>query len=113
MYRRAEYQTCPQEQLDQKQNGQKNEEFFQRRWPAMIDHLARAENYRKRAASCRLVANQVSSAEFGKCYRSLADHYAFLAFYEEDFTRRAVAASLNSQDHRQRVTPPVSRGSAA
>jgi len=79
----------------------------------MVDHLARAENYRKRAASCRLVASEISSAKFGKCYRSLADHYTLLADYEEDFARRANSVSLNSQDHRPRGTPRTPRASAA
>jgi len=57
----------------------------------MVDHLAWAENYLKRADKCRAAAETVSSARFGECYRLVADYYLNLANYEEDYARRAVA----------------------
>jgi hypothetical protein len=51
----------------------------------MVDHLACAENYRKRADKCRAAADKVSSARFGDCYRLVADYYLFLANYEEAY----------------------------
>jgi hypothetical protein len=57
----------------------------------MVDHLARAEGYRDRAAKCRSTAKKISSISIGGCYRLLADHYVFLADLEEDFVRRSTA----------------------
>lgn len=64
----------------------------------MVDHLARAQGYRNRAAKCQVSAKSTSSAEFGECYRLLEKYYLMLANLEEDFGRKQVAALL----------PPVS-----
>lgn len=55
----------------------------------MVDHLEWADNYRKRAESCRSIGEDVSSREFRDCYRLLVKHYLSLADFEEDFARRA------------------------
>lgn len=55
----------------------------------MVDHLEWADNYRKRAESCRSIGADVSSGKFRDCYRLLAEHYLSLADFEEDFARRA------------------------
>lgn len=55
----------------------------------MVDHLEWADNYRKRAESCRSIGEDVSSREFRDCYRLLTKHYLSLADFEEDFARRA------------------------
>jgi hypothetical protein len=57
----------------------------------MVDHLEWADNYRKRAASCRSISESedVSSRKFRDCYRLLVKHYLALANFEEDFARRA------------------------
>lgn len=57
----------------------------------MINHRKRAENYRKRAASCQARAQDVSSMKFKDCYHSLAEHYLSLAKLEDDFARQAAA----------------------
>jgi hypothetical protein len=54
----------------------------------MVDHLAWAQGYRSRAAKCLLAAQNTSSAQFGRCYQLLAQHYDLLANLEEDFQRR-------------------------
>jgi hypothetical protein len=54
----------------------------------MVDHIEWAENYRKRAAACRSIAEVVSSGQFRNCYCELAEHYLSLANLEEDFARR-------------------------
>lgn len=56
---------------------------------AMVDHFEWADHYRKRAASCRTIGEDVSSRKFRDCYRLLAKHYLSLADFEEDFARRA------------------------
>jgi len=65
----------------------------------MVDHLAWAENYRKRAERCRSTAETVSSARFAECYRLLADYYVFLSRCEEDFERRAIALQRLRSGH--------------
>jgi hypothetical protein len=55
----------------------------------MVDHLEWADNYRKRAESCRSIGEDVSSRKFRECYRLLTEHYLSLADFEEDFARRA------------------------
>jgi len=57
----------------------------------MLNHLAWAKNYRDRAAKCRAIAKETTSASFEECYRMLADHYILLADLEEDYVRRSVA----------------------
>ena len=54
----------------------------------MADHIAAAQRYRARAAKCELSAKSTSSAEFGECYRLLAQHYLVLANLEEDCAHR-------------------------
>ena len=60
----------------------------------MLNHLAWAKSYRDRAAKCRAIAKETTSASFEKCYRMLADHYILLADLEEDYVRRSVARQL-------------------
>jgi hypothetical protein len=67
----------------------------------MVDHLAWARGYRSRAANCVVAARNTTPAEFGKCYRLLADYYGALAQLEEDFNERQIAAS------RDRIFLPV------
>ena len=55
---------------------------------ARADHIAAAQRYRARAAKCELSAKNTSSAEFGECYRLLAQHYLVLANLEEDCANR-------------------------
>jgi len=57
----------------------------------MPDHLARAKEFRYRAANCEVSAKNTLSAGFGNCYRLLAEHYMILAKLEEDFVERQVA----------------------
>lgn len=54
----------------------------------MPDHLARARELRRRAARCKLAAQNSESAKFGECYRLLEKHYFLLAKLEEDFFDR-------------------------
>jgi hypothetical protein len=58
---------------------------------ATVEHVARAEAYRNRAAKCRSAAKETTSVRFGACYRSVADYYILLADLEEDYARRAAA----------------------
>jgi hypothetical protein len=57
----------------------------------MVDHIQCARNYRKRAAACRTIAEDILSGKFRNCYCELADHYLSLANLEEDFARREAA----------------------
>jgi hypothetical protein len=50
-----------------------------------MDHIAKAEALRTRAVVCRSSADETTSADFRKCYRLLAEHYAILAKLEEDY----------------------------
>ena len=58
---------------------------------AMVDHIARADELRKRAVQCRLVAKEMTSTKFEECCGKLADHYVALADMEEGFARRTAA----------------------
>jgi hypothetical protein len=57
----------------------------------MVDHIARADELRKRAVQCRLVAKEMTSKKFEECCGKLADHYVALADMEEGFARRTTA----------------------
>jgi hypothetical protein len=54
----------------------------------MPDHLARAREFRLRAAQCQLSAKNSGSPKFGDCYRLLAENYFILARLEEAFVDR-------------------------
>jgi hypothetical protein len=58
---------------------------------SMVDHIARADELRKRAVQCRLVAKEMTSTKFEECCGRLADHYVALADMEEGFARRTAA----------------------
>ena len=58
----------------------------------MVDHLARAREFRRRAAKFQQTAKDSTSAKFGDCYRLLAENYLVLAELEEDYVAREKAA---------------------
>jgi hypothetical protein len=63
----------------------------------MLDHLARARMLRRRAAKSEESAKSSASAEFGDCYRLLANNYVILAELEEDYVARQNSALLENR----------------
>jgi hypothetical protein len=62
----------------------------------MVDHLARAEELRVKAAQCQLSAKNTTSREFGHCYRLLAENYGILAKLEEEYVGRQISSQLEN-----------------
>jgi hypothetical protein len=52
---------------------------------AAMDHLARAEDLRRRAAMCITSAKETTSHAFKDCFKLLAINYLIQAKLEEDF----------------------------
>jgi hypothetical protein len=52
---------------------------------AVIDHLGRADELRRRAAKCKSSADETTSSEFKACYQLLAANYLIQAHLEEDY----------------------------
>jgi hypothetical protein len=50
-----------------------------------MDHHARVEALRRRAAECETKAGETTSRQFRDCYRLLAKQYGTMARVEEDY----------------------------
>ena len=84
----TQLRTYPQAALTHRRSAKQVDRLLMSAGKIMADHIAAAQRYRARAAKCELSAKNTSSAEFGECYRLLAQHYLVLANLEEDCANR-------------------------
>ena len=106
----TQLRTYPQAALTHRRSAKQVDRLLMSAGKIMADHIAAAQRYRARAAKCELSAKNTSSAEFGECYRLLAQHYLVLANLEEDCAhRQSPFAPAGRQQSRRASAGPLGR----